>query len=263
MSGPARYIRYFFYRASFFPCDFFVICFHRSPLSFFQKRNVLRAWRSPRCSGLWDLPKYTVRLFFFEVFSVGKMFFCCFSRGKWFSSLIRIPSGIFWRCKIDENWTILSFWPWLSVLYCLLGFSSKVHNFLRKCVRSTASPLCLRYASIFEDESLKAQILCPAGAYSTKIPLFGPSVGHRLQMIPFCFLLLRRGIQVLLCALTRKFFPYIESKRLTNFLLCSEEICCIVTVNYLWNSPNGGHARVLTQGTCYFEMNWSANKTSE
>ena len=151
--------------------------------------------------------------------------------------------------------------------------SPKVHNFFRKCLRSTASPLCSRYASIFEDESLKAQIiLCPTGAYSTKIPHFGPSVGHRLQTIPFCFLLLREGIQVLLYALTRKFFPYKcfnESKSLTNFLLCSEEICCIVTVNYLWNSPNGykttngGHARVLTQGTCYFEMNRSANKTSE
>ena len=84
----------------------------------------------------------------------------------------------------------------------------------------------------------------------------------------------RRGIQAPLYALTRKFFPYkrfIECKRLTtNFLLCSEEICCIVTVNYLWNSSttgykttNSGPARVLAQGVCYFEMDRSAHKTSE
>ena len=237
--------------------------FSSKPPQFFPETKCFASMKVSSMFGTVRLTEIYCETFLFRSIFGWEDVFCCFSRWKWFSSLIRIPSGIFWRCKFDENWTILSFWPWLSVWYCLLGFSSKVHNFLRKCLRSTASPLCLRYASIFEDESLKAQILCPAGAYSTKIPLFGPSVGHRLQMIPFCFLLLRRGIQVLLCALTRKFFPYIESKRLTNFLLCSEEICCIVTVNYLWNSPNGGHARVLTQGTCYFEMNWSANKTSE
>ena len=69
------------------------------------------------------------------------------------------------------------------------------------------------------------------------------------------------------------FFLYkllIECKRLTtSFLLCSEEICCIVIVNYLWSSStgykttNGGHAQVLTQGTCNFEIDCSAHETGE
>ena len=38
---------------------------------------------------------------------------------------MRIPSGIFWGCKIDEILTLLSFCPWLSVWYCLFGFLLK------------------------------------------------------------------------------------------------------------------------------------------
>ena len=68
----------------------------------------------------------------FLLFSVGE---------EWFSRLMRIPSGIFWGCKIDEILTLLSFYPWLSVWYCSLVFFWKVHNFL-KCLRSTASPPC-------------------------------------------------------------------------------------------------------------------------
>ena len=52
------------------------------------------------------------------------------------------PFGIFWRCKIDEILTIMSFYPWLSVWYCLFGFLQKFTTFfasvcearLRLCV---------------------------------------------------------------------------------------------------------------------------------
>ena len=33
---------------------------------------------------------------------------CCFQLGKkWFPSLMRIPSGIFWHCRNDETFLIL------------------------------------------------------------------------------------------------------------------------------------------------------------
>ena len=34
---------------------------------------------------------------------------------------MRIPSGIFWRCKIDEILT-MSFYTWFSIWFCLFGF---------------------------------------------------------------------------------------------------------------------------------------------
>ena len=53
------------------------------------------------------------------------MFFLLFPIvAEWFSRLTRIPPGIFWRCKIDEILT-MSFYPWLSVWYCLFGFLQK------------------------------------------------------------------------------------------------------------------------------------------
>ena len=40
---------------------------------------------------------------FFKGFPLRKMGFLLFSIGEeWFSRLMTIPSGIFWRCKIDE-----------------------------------------------------------------------------------------------------------------------------------------------------------------
>ena len=98
------------------------------------------------------------------------MFFAVSSWEEWFSSLMCIPSGIFCRCKIDEILVIASFCIFKKLLLNLetgadfklsqvveklsdlilgslydiahLVFSSKVRNFLRKCLRSTASPLC-------------------------------------------------------------------------------------------------------------------------
>ena len=77
---------------------------------------------------------------------------------KWFSSLNRMLSGIFWRQKIFLNF--LFFFKWFTVekdgfsvgfflplalrMILLIWVSSKVRNFLRKCLRSTASPLCLK-----------------------------------------------------------------------------------------------------------------------
>ena len=39
---------------------------------------------------------------------------------KWFSNLMRIPSGIFRHCKIDEFLTIVSFWIF-TLLFCTLN----------------------------------------------------------------------------------------------------------------------------------------------
>ena len=67
---------------------------------------------SSRFSALCDLPEaikkishFSHFLFFFKKkgFSLRKMGFLLFSvRQKWFSRLMRIPSGTFWRCEIDE-----------------------------------------------------------------------------------------------------------------------------------------------------------------
>ena len=54
-----------------------------------------------------------------------------------------VSLGIFWRCKIDEILTIILDLVLRMIL--LIWFSSKVRNLLRKCLRSTASPLCHEY----------------------------------------------------------------------------------------------------------------------
>ena len=53
----------------------------------------------------------------FLLFSVGE---------EWFSRLTRIPSGIFWRCKIDE--ILISFYLWFpyDIAYLVFFKSSQV-----------------------------------------------------------------------------------------------------------------------------------------
>ena len=60
---------------------------------------------------------------------------------EWFSRSMRIPSGIFWRCKFDEILTINFFLRLVLRMMFLILFYSKVRNFLRKCLLSTASPV--------------------------------------------------------------------------------------------------------------------------
>ena len=109
---------------------------------------------------------------FFKGFRLRKICFCCFQLGKkWFSSPKRIRSGIFWCCKIEKIWKIVSFlkvvWNWTDSLtlgspydIASLVFSSKVPRFLRKCLWSTASPLCLKSHSghgIWVIETVRSQ----------------------------------------------------------------------------------------------------------
>ena len=75
--------------------------------------------------------------FLFKVFGWERMSFLLFLVGEeWFSRLTRIPSGIFWRCKIDE--ILISFYLWFSVWNCLFGFLQKFASVcearLRLCV---------------------------------------------------------------------------------------------------------------------------------
>ena len=59
--------------------------------------------------------KFSFNFLFFKGFPLRKMGFLLFSVGEeWFSRLMPIPSGIFWRCKIDEILTY-SFYPWFYV----------------------------------------------------------------------------------------------------------------------------------------------------
>ena len=105
----------------------------------------------------WDLlqkffwKKLDFIFFLFSAFLEGfrfRKFFLLFPVGeKWFhqgSRFMRIPSGIFWRCKIDEILTIMSFYRLFSVWYCLFGFLQKFATFfasvcevrLRLCVNN-------------------------------------------------------------------------------------------------------------------------------
>ena len=92
-----------------------------------------------------------------------------------------IPSGIFWRCKIDEILTY-SFYPWF-VWYCLFGFQ----NFASVC--EARLRLCV------EDESLKAElIVCLAGAYFQKG--YMTFVARVISLLCSLLLILRMGLIV-------------------------------------------------------------------
>ena len=143
-------------------------------LSFCQKRNVLRELRTPQGFRHYASYRRPSKIFsknfeifflnflpvFLKGFSLSKMGFLLFSVGEeWFSRFMRIPLGIFRRCKIDA--ISMSCYPWFSVWYCLFGFLQKFASLCEARLR-----LCVRYASIIEHESLKAEIiLCPAGVF--------------------------------------------------------------------------------------------------
>ena len=91
-----------FKRPVFFLCDFL---FHRSPSSILpETKRFAKVKDSSRFSALCDLPETIKKIFFFNFlffkgFSLRKMSFLLFSVGEeWFSRLMRILSGIFWRC---------------------------------------------------------------------------------------------------------------------------------------------------------------------
>ena len=138
----------------FFLCDFFKLVFS-NPRQFLQETKRFASVKdSSTFSALCDLLETFKKVFriFFPQFSVFLKVFrwerCFFAVSGWeknrFSILMRISSGIFWSCKIDQILK-LSFYPWLSVRYCLFGFllkSSKLSSQVTRCLRSTASPLC-------------------------------------------------------------------------------------------------------------------------
>ena len=98
-----------FKRPVFFLCDFFLKFVLPKPiLNFCQKRNVLREFGTPqgfRHYATYRRPSkifsknFFLNFLFFKGFSLRKMGFLLFSVGeKWFSRLMRILSGLFWRC---------------------------------------------------------------------------------------------------------------------------------------------------------------------
>ena len=79
-------------------------------LNFCQKRNVLRELRTPQGFRHYATYRKPSKIFskncflnflFFKGFSLRKMGFLLFSVGEeWFSRLMRILPGIFWRCLL-------------------------------------------------------------------------------------------------------------------------------------------------------------------
>ena len=105
----------FFSRPAFSPCDFFPICFHQKLLTIFTKNETFCKNRGIlRVSALCDLSEISLKnfknfLIFFLKFQFFERF-CCLQFGKkWFSSLMRIPWGIFWNSKIVEISAKVSF----------------------------------------------------------------------------------------------------------------------------------------------------------
>ena len=122
---------------------FFLFIFIEAPsiFTFCEQKALLKV------SALCDLPetfikkilkKFRKKLFsifcFLKVYGWESCFFSVVS--SWRRMVFEIyayPFGIMWRCKIDEILTVMSFYPWLSIWYCLFGF---FFNFLRKLISS-------------------------------------------------------------------------------------------------------------------------------
>ena len=68
-------------------------------------------------------------------------FFAVSSWRRMVFEIYTYPFGYFWRSKIDEIFNNVILHLVLRMIL-LIWFSSKVHNLLRKCLGSTASPLC-------------------------------------------------------------------------------------------------------------------------
>ena len=147
------YFCFFFKRPLFFLCEFFSNLFPSKPSQFLlETKRFASIKHCSRFSALCDLPETFIKKnfrfrkifflnFLFLRFTVEKDGFSVGS--SWRRIVFEIygyPFGFFWRCKIDEILTIMSFYPWLRMIL-LIWVSSKV----RKCLRSTASPLCTTF----------------------------------------------------------------------------------------------------------------------
>ena len=131
----------FFKDRCFFYATFLKFVFIEAPLfftrnqTFCERKGFFDVFGPMRLTGVLHqkiFGKFRKILFlnsFFKGFSVEKDVFLRFPVGEeWFSRLRRIPSGIFWGCKIAEILT-LSFYPWLSVWYCLFNMHKCFQNF--------------------------------------------------------------------------------------------------------------------------------------
>ena len=143
----------FFKDRSFFYATFLNFVFTEAPAQFLQetKRFARGLLKALRLTGDHQKCFRKILKFFSSIFclrfSVEKEWcFLLFSVGEeWFSRLTRIPSGIFWRCKIDE--ILISFYPWFSVWNCLFGFLQKFASVcearLRLCVKKCLPVDCI------------------------------------------------------------------------------------------------------------------------
>ena len=136
----------------FFLCDFFSDFFSSKPPQFLPETKRFASIKDcSRFSPLCDLPetlilklfrkKYFLNFLFFERFLIEKVvFFCCFHLEKYgFRDLcvsLRVFFGAVNLIKFQQcHFTLGSLYDVADVVFL------KVRNFLRKCLRSTASPL--------------------------------------------------------------------------------------------------------------------------
>ena len=133
----------FFKDRSFFYVTFLKFVFTEAPAQFLQetKRFARGLLKALRLTGDHQKCFRKILNFFSSIFCLRfsaekEWVFCCFQLGKNGFRGLRVPSGIFWRCKIDE--ILISFYPSFSVWYCLFGFLQKFASVcearLRLCV---------------------------------------------------------------------------------------------------------------------------------
>ena len=120
-----------FFQRSVFLCEFFSNLFSSKLPSIFTRnemfcehKELFKVFGTVRFTGDVQLKFFRkmtnfflqFSVFFFKCFRLRKMDFLLFPVGEeCVSRSMRIPSGIFWRCKIDEILPIVSFYAWFSV----------------------------------------------------------------------------------------------------------------------------------------------------
>ena len=217
--GLALYIRilFFFERPAFFLCYFFSSLFSSKPPSIFTRNETfcLRAWRTYRKSSSKNFAFFC----FFLLFPVG---------GEWnVFEIYAYPFGYFLAL---ENW-----WNFNNVLLhlvlrmiLLIWFSSKVRNFLRKYLRSTASPLC-----------------CEKWFYQNKQH---DTVPNSVSPLRFCE-------QKLLC-FSGKIFRRCQKRSLP---LTPDGAACWGQARWCWPRPSCSTSSAATGGS---RENWNSNSES-
>ena len=110
--------------------------------TFCENKGLFRVFGTMRLTGALLSKKFFANFFYFlKGFRLRNMSFLLFPVGKIVLETYAYPFGYFWRCKIDEILSILSFFTLVRSIW-LFGSFLKSSQLSSQGLRSTASPLC-------------------------------------------------------------------------------------------------------------------------